>query len=398
MRSFDKMISLYPDLTSEEIQELEYFNTLIESGRYFQAIIELGQFLDKKDISNGASSNSEFLLEICLLKLGRIISKQEKSIEEIKAKETPEDIRKRINAFKNEDEEEVELEKIVNVLISLINERNERKSDWRLNQKIVEMAYFVLQKIGGQTVVDFMIEQIETKKRFDYCAIQKLGSISGERGIDCLVKVIDEAETFRRRADAAESLGEINNPRAVEKLIQLVRDPSTPDHTEEKYNKWVRYGALEGLGHNDSDEALDFLIDIMKSNESDDIRKHATQGIWWKKDEKKIKRLVDEFDNMDNVTKVSIAFTIGSMGTFEPGKLKEDRFSILEELLDTITEPQLLKTVFLAAAYSNDGRLFPLLVDVSNRDYVKNPTHRVIHFKDNLSMAFRCLKEEYEKL
>ena len=398
MRSFEQMIRMHPDLTPEEIQDLEYFNNLVESGRYFQAIIKLGQFLEKKDISRGASSNTEYLIWACLLELARLLRIQETSIEELIKEDAPDIARKRINAFKDEEDNEVELEEVVDILILMINKHKDKRRKESRDQKIVRMAYLVLAGIGSPSVVDFMIEQIEKQEKFDQHAIRNLGSISGERGIDCLIKVIDEAETFGTRQDAAISLGKINHPRAVEKLIQLVKDPSNPKHTEEKYNKWVRFGALEGLGYNDSDDALDFLIDIMKSNESDDIKKQATQGMWRKKDEKKIKRLVDEFDSTDDIVKVSIAFALGSMGTFEQGKLKEDRYSILEELLDTITEPQLLKTVFLAAAYSNDGRLFPLLIEVRKREYIKNARGRILLFEENLDMAFKSLKEEYEKL
>ena len=86
------------------------------------------------------------------------------------------------------------------------------------------------------------------------------------------------------------------------------------------------------------------------------------------------------------------------MGKFEEGIIKEDRYSILEELLDTVRKPEILKTLFLAIAYSKDGRLFPLLMDVAKREYVTSALYIVFMFKDNLDIAIRSLEKEYENL
>ncbi len=84
--------------------------------------------------------------------------------------------------------------------------------------------------------------------------------------IDTLIRQIDEG-TENQRRNAAMRMGRIRTPKCVPPLIRTLKDPS----------RLVRVAAIQSLSWIQDDQMIPPLIDVVKHDTSDLVRKNALE-------------------------------------------------------------------------------------------------------------------------
>jgi HEAT repeat protein len=147
----------------------------------------------------------------------------------------------------------LELATAENILKSLINDRSEQ---------VREEAAAGLGLISKGEAVEVLLNvlQQDSSKAVRLAALHALGVLSSPQSAANVMKVLQSPEEDAEvRADAAESLAHIKNPRIVDVLIDALQDSSS----------LVRFSAAYALGEQGDTRAIPRLRDVAR-------RDHAT--------------------------------------------------------------------------------------------------------------------------
>jgi len=124
------------------------------------------------------------------------------------------------------------------------------------NEDVRRLAAAALGNIGDVKAVEYLIEALKNEE----WSIQNIAAKSlykiGEPSVESLIEALkDENEDVRRLA--AWSLGKIGDARAVEPLLQLIKDDK---------NEFVRKGTIKALGEIRDSRAVESLLKILFSS------------------------------------------------------------------------------------------------------------------------------------
>jgi len=132
-----------------------------------------------------------------------------------------------------------------------------------------------LGKIGDNRAVDLLIESLKDKKPLvRWKAAEALGEIKDNRAVEPLIKILnDREEDWSVRKGAAEALGKIGDNRAVEPLIEALKYSELSIFSDLEHD-YVRWGAEIALGWIGDKRAVEPLIEALK-DEDGYVRKAA---------------------------------------------------------------------------------------------------------------------------
>ena len=121
------------------------------------------------------------------------------------------------------------------------------------NEDVRRLAAAALGNIGDAKAVEYLIEALKNEE----WSIQNIAAKSlykiGEPSVESLIEALkDENEDVRRLA--AWSLGKIGDARAVEPLLQLIKDDK---------NEFVRKGTIKALGELRDSRAIEPLLRVL---------------------------------------------------------------------------------------------------------------------------------------
>ena len=129
------------------------------------------------------------------------------------------------------------------------------------SEKVRYNAARVLGEMGDSKAVEPLIDVLKNDKNGSVCITATDALIEiGDVATDALIKSLDH-EKVNVRCDATRALGEIGNKKCVDKIINML------------YDEWVnvRIYAVTSLGKLNDKKAVPALIDVMKNRSENDL-------------------------------------------------------------------------------------------------------------------------------
>jgi HEAT repeat protein len=168
----------------------------------------------------------------------------------------------------------------------------------------------------------------------------------GSKAVPALIGALDDRHQEVRKA-AAEALGEIGDPQAIEPLLQaMIREKEGPNPY-----KWavLRFQTA----------AVDHLLPLL-SHEDTTIRVQAAQMLAELGDERALEPLIAALNTPDTPLRFHLVISLGKLG---------DRRAV-EPLLTLLTDetPSVRHHALLALGALGDKRIVPVLLDALQRD------------------------------
>jgi len=129
-------------------------------------------------------------------------------------------------------------------------------------------------------------------------AAEALGKIKDPRAVEPLIEALKDKD-FRVRWNAAEALGEIGDPKAVKPLIAALKDKDST----------VRLYAAEALGKIKDPRAVEPLITALK-DEYSEVRWHAAWSLGEIQDPRAVEPLIEALKDEDSGVRLSAAWSL----------------------------------------------------------------------------------------
>lgn len=213
-------------------------------------------------------------------------------------------------------------------------------------------------KIGGAAAMNALLSSLERVKhpKVRRAIVSNLGNFKDERVFAKLREILDDGrESYYVRSSAAVSVGKIGGRGSFEALKKALGYPS--------HNNVIAAGALEGLSHLGTDEALGVVLDYTSPDRPLELRTTAT------------------------------------------GLLT--RFRLTGVILDRLQEmarsahPRIRRAVVRAAEYSLDARVIPLLTSLQEDPWIYRAARdaaRKIQRHVERGEEYRKLREEIDRI
>jgi HEAT repeat protein len=187
--------------------------------------------------------------------------------------------------------EHLESEKIIQQLLSLINDRYDLNCSY-----ISWTAASALEKIGNKTVIPGLLESLKNQssevRRSAAYALEKLGD---DTAIPVLIEALED-EDFSVRKHVAFALGELSHEAAIPELIRILNK-----HNIYQYKQPDERMSAKFLGNIGSKDAIPTLLQVLKNSSSNSILYCYTAGALAKLDEKEaIPYLFAALENNDS--------------------------------------------------------------------------------------------------
>lgn len=134
--------------------------------------------------------------------------------------------------------------------------------------------------------------------------------LKAKKDVEGLIKALQYKKDWRIQRQAAEALGKIKDIRAVESLIQALKDDDM--HVREK--------AAEALGRIGDKRATELLIRAREEDEDYDVRIDATEALGRIGDKRAIEPLIQDLNDKSNSIEVRFgaAWALGKIGEVGP--------------------------------------------------------------------------------
>jgi len=166
-----------------------------------------------------------------------------------------------------------------------------------------ENAASALDDIGDPRAVDPLIESLKDEDDLVRAdAASALGYIGDPRAVDPLIESLKDEDKWVR-SSAALALGYIGDPRAVDPLIESLKD---------EY-KWVRADAASALGYIGDPRAFDPLIESLKDGD-EWLRSSAASALGYIGDPRAVDPLIESLKDEDKWVRSSAASALGNIG------------------------------------------------------------------------------------
>ncbi|MGB2727119.1 MAG: HEAT repeat domain-containing protein [Halobacteriota archaeon] len=149
-------------------------------------------------------------------------------------------------------------------------------------------------------IISALINDKSSGTRAD--AAEVLGEIGDERAVEPLINALRDADYTVQRG-AAEALGKIGDKKAVEPLITTLK-------TEDEY---LRERAAEALGEIGDKKAVEPLINALK-DEDESVRSSATEALGQIGDARAVEPLIDALKDEDWYVRCNAAEALGEIG------------------------------------------------------------------------------------
>jgi HEAT repeat protein len=248
-------------------------------------------------------------------------------------------------------------DKAVDPLIQLFN------SDEYLHKEVAE----ALAHIGSDKAVEFLIQLRNSDKCLLENALEVLTNIRSQiqyvptketwvsdETIESLILALNDSDDGVRR-DAAEALGKISSDKAVEPLIEALKDLGDDD---------VRMSAVEALGKIVRDNAVEPLIEALKDLDNY-LRMRAVEALGKIGSDKVIEPLIQSLKDSDDFVRMSAVEALGMIGS---DKVIEPLIQSLKDLDDFV----LRIAVEALGKIGNDKAVEPLIQTFKDKDpYVR---------------------------
>lgn len=193
------------------------------------------------------------------------------------------------------------------------------------------------------------ITESDIKRKRDIAlSIPNIGKLKGRRDVEGLIKALGH-KVERVRAHAAEALGEIKDKRAVEPLIEALKDEG------------VRNSATTALGRIEDKRALEPLIKVLREDPNKFVRGSAAYALGRIKDKKAVEPLMEALLDKDSYVRKGAAVALGNIG---------DKKSV-EPLIRTLEDedPYVRSSAALALGKIGDERVVELLKKILEDKY-----------------------------
>jgi len=164
-------------------------------------------------------------------------------------------------------------------------------------------AVEALGKIGEPAVEPLIQALRDEQESVRLGAVEALGEIRDARAIDPLIQTLKEDNSLAVQLSAAQALGKMRDKRAVEPLIHALKD----DREE------VRWSAAEILGEIRDKRAVEPLIHALK-DEKRDVRKSAAWALGEIRDKRAIEALIQVLRDKRSEVRKSAADALGKIG------------------------------------------------------------------------------------
>lgn len=147
------------------------------------------------------------------------------------------------------------------------------------------------------------LQNFENKVYFKYLGEFVASKYGTGSEVSVIISALRNDENSDTRADAAEVLGEIGNKRAVEPLIDALRDADCT----------VQWGAAEALGKIGDKKAVEPLITTLKT-EDEYLRERAAEALGEIGDARAVEPLIGALNDKDEGVRSSAAEALGKIG------------------------------------------------------------------------------------
>jgi beta-lactamase regulating signal transducer with metallopeptidase domain/HEAT repeat protein len=201
--------------------------------------------------------------------------------------------------------------------------------------------------------------------------VEWLGYHADARTLGLLARTAREDRSSRVRSEAAETVGDVELPAALDTLVALT---STLRDTD------ARREAVEGLGHRTEPRAIDALMRIIQDDKSTDIQREAVEALGERKDERVVK-LIEQIarEHQSEDVRREAVETLGEAAPVAEAVrslrriIDEDRsVNIQREAVETLTELE-------------DPRVLQILTEIAERhrevDVQRQATESMAHFR-----------------
>ncbi|MCG3257675.1 MAG: HEAT repeat domain-containing protein [Candidatus Heimdallarchaeota archaeon] len=248
-----------------------------------------------------------------------------------------------------------------------------------------------------------LIEKIKNKEKGYEEAIIELTKSKDTSTVDFLINELDVSDDFSYRVKIAKILGTTKHPKAIEKLKEVIQNPSTPKQINADCNRWVVQGAIEGI-KNAKEVTLSYIINMMKEGETEELMRDFAGIFSFTKDENDVRVVLENFNEFNDVVKIALGFMLQTMQVPINTKLQRERIKLLKEVLtvieNSITESSIPMKIFkgfrsllIGSLYFQDEELFPYFRKILRREQVLKEIKKQSYIIGEFSRFLKAYKK-----
>jgi len=189
------------------------------------------------------------------------------------------------------------------------------------NPEVRSSAVSALGTIRSKLSVEPVINLLsDTENKVVEEAVIALGRIKDERGVEPLVSVAENSNDLHVRKAALKALGDMGDKRGTDILIMLLG------------NDYLRNSAASALGDMGDERTVEPLLLLLNHND-EETRKLAAEALGKLKDKKAVKPLCDLLKDPDSYVRETAVKALGNMGSSEAVDYLIEALSDTEEAI-----------------------------------------------------------------
>jgi HEAT repeat protein len=206
----------------------------------------------------------------------------------------------------------------------------------------------------ASSLIDLLIRAEDSLKMG---IVRCLGEIREPRAIDVLIDLLKETDNDDLKKGIVWALARTGDPRAVEPLIDLLKETDNDD---------LKKGIVWALARTGDPRAVEPLIDLLVETDNDDLRERIVWALARTGDPRAVEPLIDLLDtSTENRIRSWISYALGSIG--DPRGIDP----LIELCMKTYDDNR--RTIFLGSLRKfNPIYLFPFLKEKESEDIVLN--------------------------
>ncbi|MBN1387706.1 MAG: HEAT repeat domain-containing protein [Bacteroidales bacterium] len=151
--------------------------------------------------------------------------------------------------------------------------------------------------IIGQPSVDILLSEMRKNKKIRENAANVLGEIKDPRAVEPLIKILQNDKDSRTRV--ATALGKLKDPRAVEPLIEILQN-----------DKESQASVATALGELKDTRAVEPMIKLLYKSENSNCRLSISKALGLIPDPRNIQPLIFALGDQDNIVRQTAAYSL----------------------------------------------------------------------------------------
>jgi|GEM_PF-1872313 len=164
------------------------------------------------------------------------------------------------------------------------------------------VAAMALGKIGDRKAVDPLINALRDKN-VGWAAAEALGKIGDQKTVDLLRDILKGKDKYAIWA-AAKALGKISDQEAVDFLINILSN-------KDAYSRWVAVVALQEIG---DPKGVDALVEVLEKDKDEAVKRAAVSALGAIGDSKVVDPLIKASKDKDSLVRADALWTLGKIG------------------------------------------------------------------------------------